>query len=76
LPLPLVLPRMELKTKVRQTKEGIVVTWLRWKGLISCCLFGVSAIPLTAQRHSAAEEPGQFKVIQVREPDWPNLDLQ
>ncbi|HWS61230.1 MAG TPA: hypothetical protein VN325_00620, partial [Steroidobacteraceae bacterium] len=45
------------------------MTWLRWKGLISCWLLGVSAIPLTAQRHSAVEEPGQFKVIQVKEPD-------
>ena len=60
---------MELKTKVRQAEEGIVVTWLRWKRLISCWLLGVSAIPLTVQRHSAVEEPGQFKVIQVREPD-------
>ncbi len=60
---------MELKTKVRQAEEGIVVTWLRWKRLISCWLLGVSAIPLTVQRHSAVEEPGQFKVIQVREPN-------
>jgi hypothetical protein len=69
LPLPLVLPRMELKTKVRQAEEGIVVTWLGWKRLISCWLLGVSAMPLNAQRRSAVEEPGQFKVIQVREPD-------
>ncbi len=69
MPLPLVLPRMELKTKVRQAEEGIVLTWLPWKRFISCWLLGVSAIPLTAQRHSAVEEPGQFKVIQVREPD-------
>jgi hypothetical protein len=59
---------MELKTKVRQAEEGIVVTWLGWKRLISCWLLGVSAMPLTAQRRSAVEEPGQFKVIQVREP--------
>ena len=26
-------------------------------------------MPLTAQQHNAAEEPGQIKVIQVREPD-------
>ena len=69
MPLPLVLPRMELKTKVRQAEEGIVVTWLGWKRLISCWLLGVSAMPLTAQRRSAVEEPGQLKVIQVREPD-------
>jgi len=37
--------------------------------LISCWPLGVSAMPLTAQRRSAVEEPGQFKVIQVREPD-------
>src|SRR5215470_19982747 len=37
--------------------------------LISCWLLGVSAMPLTAQQRSAVEEPGQFKVIQVREPD-------
>src|SRR5207245_7696549 len=61
--------RMERKTKVRQAEEGIVVTWLGWKRLISCWLLGVSAMPLTAQRRSAVEEPGQFKVIQVREPD-------
>jgi len=60
---------MELKTKVRHSLRGIVVTWLRWKRLISCGLLGVSAIPVTVQRHRAVEEPGQFKVIQVREPD-------
>jgi hypothetical protein len=54
---------------VRQAEEGIVVTWLGWRRLISCWLLGVSAMPLTAQRRSAVEEPGQFKVIQVREPD-------
>jgi len=69
LPLPLVLPRMELKTKVRQAEEGIVVTRLGWKRLISCWLLGVSAMPLTAQRRSAVEEPSQFKVIQVKEPN-------
>ncbi len=45
------------------------MTWLRWVWLISCWLLGVSAMPLTAQRRSAVEEPGQFKVIQVREPN-------
>jgi hypothetical protein len=54
---------------MRQAAEGIVVTWLGWKRLISCWLLGVSAMPLTAQRRGAVEEPGQFKVIQVREPD-------
>jgi len=57
---------MELKTKVRQAEEGIVVTWCDGSGFISCWLLGVSAMPLTAQRHSAVEEPGQFKVIQVK----------
>jgi len=37
--------------------------------LISLCLFGVSAVPPIAQQRSAVEEPGQFKVIQVKEPD-------
>ncbi|HEX4545939.1 MAG TPA: hypothetical protein VH110_06225, partial [Candidatus Acidoferrum sp.] len=51
-----------------------MVTPLGWMRLISCWLLGcwllgVSAMPLTAQQRSAAEEPGQFKVIQVREPD-------
>ncbi len=45
------------------------MTWLRWVWLISCWPLGVSAMPLTAQRRSAVEEPGQFKVIQVKEPD-------
>jgi hypothetical protein len=70
LPLPLVLPRMEHKTKERQAEKEIVVTRLRWmRRLISLCLLGVSAMPLTAQQRSAVEEPGQLKVIQVREPD-------
>jgi hypothetical protein len=60
---------MELKTKVRQAEEGIVVTCLGWMRLISCWLLGASAMPLTAQRRNAVEEPGQLKVIQVREPD-------
>src|SRR5689334_3073782 len=59
---------MELKTKVRQAGEGIVVTRLRWRRLISCWLLGLSAMPLMAQRRSALEEPSQFKVIQVKEP--------
>jgi hypothetical protein len=54
---------------VRQTEEEIVVTPLRLVRLISCWLLGVSAMPLTAQQRSAVEEPGQFKVIQVRETD-------
>ena len=68
MPLPLLLPTMELKAKALQ-EEGIVVTWLRWKRLVSCWLLGVSAMPLTAQRRGAVEEPGQFRVIQVKEPN-------
>jgi hypothetical protein len=65
---------MEPKIKVQQAEEEIVVTPLGWMRLISCWLLGcwllgVSAMPLTAQQRSAVEEPGQFKVIQVREPD-------
>jgi len=37
--------------------------------LVSCWLLGLSAVPLTAQKRNAVEEAGQFKVIQVREPD-------
>jgi hypothetical protein len=37
--------------------------------LISFLLLGINAVPLTAQKRSAVEEPGQFRVIQVREPD-------
>jgi hypothetical protein len=60
---------MEPKIKVLQAEEEIVVTPLRLVRLISCWLLGVSAMPLTAQQRSAVEEPGQFKVIQVREPN-------
>jgi hypothetical protein len=46
------------------------VTRLGWiRLLVSFWLLGVSAMPLTAQQRSAVEEPGQFKVFQVREPD-------
>jgi hypothetical protein len=54
---------------VRQAEEEIVVTSLGWMRLISCWLLVVSAMPLTAQQRSAVEEPGQFKIIQVSEPD-------
>jgi len=60
---------MEFKNRVRQAEEEIVVTRLRWRLLVSCCLLGEGAMLLTAQQRSAVEEPGQFKVIQVREPD-------
>ena len=45
------------------------MTRLGWMRLISCWLLGMTAMRLTAQQRSAAEEPGKFKVIQVREPD-------
>jgi hypothetical protein len=45
------------------------VTWLGWMRLISLPLLAVSAIPLTSQQRDAVEEPGQLRVIQVREPD-------
>jgi hypothetical protein len=67
--MPLLLPRMELKSKVQQAEEEIVVTYLGWMRLISCWLLGVSAMPLTAQRRNAVEESGHLKVIQVSEPD-------
>jgi hypothetical protein len=54
---------------VRQAEEEIVVTRLRWMRPVSCWLLAVSAMPLTAQQRGAVEEPGQFKVIQVREPN-------
>jgi len=60
---------MELKTKDRQAEEEIVVKCLGWMRLISCWLLGVSAMPLAAQQRSTVEEPGKFKVIQVREPN-------
>jgi hypothetical protein len=37
--------------------------------VVSFCLLVGSPIPLTAQQRNTAEEPGQIKVIQVREPD-------
>jgi hypothetical protein len=37
--------------------------------LVSFSLLVASAVPLTAQQRSAVEEPGQLKVIQVKEPD-------
>ncbi len=46
-----------------------MVTWVGWKRLISCWLLGVTAMPLIAQRRGAVEEPGQFKVIEVKEPN-------
>ena len=45
------------------------MTWLGWMRLISLPLLAVSAIPLTSQERNAVEEPGQLRVIQVREPD-------
>lgn len=45
------------------------MTWLGWMRLISLPLLAVSAIPLTSQQRNAVAEPGQLRVIQVREPD-------
>jgi len=45
------------------------VTWLGLMRLTICCLLGVFTMPLTAQEPSVVEEPGELKVIQVREPD-------
>ena len=46
------------------------MTSLRWiRLLVIWWLLGLSAMPLTAQQRGAVEEPDQFKVIQVREPN-------
>lgn len=42
---------------------------LGWIRLASFCLLVGSPIPLPAQQRNSAQEPGQIKVIQVREPD-------
>ena len=52
---------------VRQ--RGIVVIRLEWKRLVGFCALAVCAMPQIGQPHGAAEEPGQFKMIQVKEPD-------
>ena len=45
------------------------MTCLGWMRLISLPLLAVSAIPLASQQHNTVVEPGQLKVIQVKEPD-------
>lgn len=45
------------------------MTCLGWMRLISLTLLAVSAVPLTSQPRNAVEQPGQLKVIQVKEPD-------
>lgn len=45
------------------------MTCLGWMRLISFALLAASAMPLTAQQHTAVVEPSQLKVIQVKEPD-------
>lgn len=45
------------------------MTCLGWMRLISLTLLAVSAVPLTSQTRNAVEQPGQLKVIQVKEPD-------
>lgn len=42
---------------------------LGWMRLVSLWLLVVSAAPLPAQQRNAAAEPGQLKVIQVKEPN-------
>jgi hypothetical protein len=57
------------KGNATQAEEGIVVKSLGWMRLISLPLLAVSAIPLTPQQGNAAEEQGQLRVIQVKQPD-------
>lgn len=44
------------------------MTCMGWMRLISCSLLAASAMPLTSQPRNTVQEPGQLKVIQVREP--------
>ena len=45
------------------------MTCLGWMRLISVGLFAASAMPLASQPHNAVEEPGQLRLIQVKEPN-------
>ena len=45
------------------------MTCLGWMRLIGFWLLAVSAMPLASQQRNAVEQPGQLKVIQVREPN-------
>lgn len=45
------------------------MTSLGWIPLISCWLLAVSAMPLSSQPRNGVQEPGQLRVIQVKEPD-------
>lgn len=45
------------------------MTRLGWTRVISCWLVAASAMPLPGQPRNGAREPGQLKVIQVKEPD-------
>lgn len=42
--------------------------WSRWIRLVSFWLLVLSVIPSRAEQRNAGEEPGQLKVIQVKEP--------
>lgn len=45
------------------------MTCLGWMRLINCCLVAASTMAATSQQRNAVEEPGQLRVIQVRELD-------
>ena len=45
------------------------MTCSRWMRLISLSLLVASAVPLPSRPPTAVDEPGQLKVIQVRDPD-------
>lgn len=42
---------------------------LAWMRLVGFWLLAVSTLPLPSQQRNAVQEPGQLKVIQVKEPD-------
>ena len=50
------------------TLEEIVVKSWGWMRLVSLSLLVASVMPLSAEQRNAVEEPGQLKVIQVKEP--------
>ena len=45
------------------------MTCMGWMRLISVGLLATSAMPLASQPQNAVEEPGQLRLIQVKEPD-------
>src|ERR1700738_223044 len=52
-----------------QAEGVIVVTCSGWMRLIGCSLLAASAMPLASEPRNGVAEPGQLKVIQVRERD-------